>query len=79
MKVYHCIKTYCIAGALERFAAPFYARVRSAPKNSLELSLGERVFATYSYIEIQANNNGVLNFRSSVLCLCNSDSNVNEK
>ena len=45
-------------GASERFAALFYATVcfkkapRSAPRHSLELSIGERFFATYRCIEI---------------------------
>ena len=45
-------------GASERFAALSYATVcvkkapRSAPRHSLELSFGERFFATYRCIEI---------------------------
>ena len=63
-----------IRGASERFAALSYATVcfkkapRSAPRHSLELSFGERFFATYRCIEIKANKNGVLIFQSSVLC-----------
>ena len=66
-------------GASERFAALSYATVcfkkapRSAPRHSLELSFGERFFATYRCIEIKANKNGVLIFQSSVLCQNSSE------
>ena len=52
---------------------------KSAPRHSLELSFGERFFATYRCIEIKANKNGVLIFQSSVLCLQNSDTDANLK